>query len=183
MIARLSRMREDQGVTLVELLVTMLLLSFVTSITVTSFTVMARSKTQVNDEATGLSDVRKVSERLGRDIRNARGVDAGATSSMLVLWIDTNSNYRREADESVEWRLRAIAGDPDHFDVVRVQGGASTVVQARSLVNQIAFEYDAPAPNTKVVSTTLNYDAFVGTGTTTRNLYFAERLRNVDDVT
>jgi prepilin-type N-terminal cleavage/methylation domain-containing protein len=177
-----NRLRGDEGVTLVELMVTILLLSLVTTMAVTSFTVIARSKTQVDDEATGLADVRKVSERLGRDIRNARGVDPGATPSRLVLWIDYNSDYRRDASESVEWALRPIAGDPDHFDVVRKQGSTTQVVEARSLVSEIAFTYDVPAPDTRLVETALDYDAFVGNGTTTRTLYFAERLRNVDDV-
>jgi prepilin-type N-terminal cleavage/methylation domain-containing protein len=171
----------DAGVTLVELSVAIFLFGIVSTMFFTAFAVTGRTFTKVDDEATGLADVRKVSERLGRDVRNARGVDAGATASKLVLWIDSNSDYRRSADESVTWELRTIAGDADHFDVIRKQGAATEVVEARSLVSEIAFEYDVPAPATQVVATTLNYDAFAGTGAAKRTLYFAERLRNAGE--
>ena len=172
---------DDAGVTLVELSVAIFLFGIVSTMFFTAFAVTGRTFTRVDDESTGLADVRKVSERLGRDIRNARGVDAGATASKLVLWIDSNSDYRRSADESVTWELRTIAGDADHFDVIRKQGTATEVIEARSLVSEIAFEYDVPAPVTQVVATTLNYDAFAGTGASQRTLYFAERLRNAGE--
>jgi prepilin-type N-terminal cleavage/methylation domain-containing protein len=172
----------DAGVTLVELSVAIFLFGIVSTMFFTAFAVTGRTFTRVDDESTGLADVRKVSERLGRDIRNARGVDAGATASKLVLWIDSNSDYRRSADESVTWELRTIAGDADHFDVIRKQGAETEVIEARSLVSEIAFEYDLPAPATQVVATTLNYDAFAGTGAAQRTLYFAERLRNAGEV-
>jgi prepilin-type N-terminal cleavage/methylation domain-containing protein len=171
----------DAGVTLVELSVAIFLFGIVSTMFFTAFAVTGRTFTRVDDESTGLADVRKVSERLGRDIRNARGVDAGATASKLVLWIDSNSDYRRSADESVTWELRTIAGDAEHFDVIRKQGTATEVIEARSLVSEIAFEYDLPAPATQVVATTLNYDAFAGTGAAQRTLYFAERLRNAGE--
>jgi prepilin-type N-terminal cleavage/methylation domain-containing protein len=171
----------DAGVTLVELSVAIFLFGIVSTMFFTAFAVTGRTFTSVDDESTGLADVRKVSERLGRDVRNARGVDAGATASKLVLWIDSNSDYRRTADESVTWELRTISGDADHFDVIRKQGTATEVVEARSLVSEIAFEYDVPAPATQVVATTLNYDAFAGTGAAQRTLYFAERLRNAGE--
>jgi prepilin-type N-terminal cleavage/methylation domain-containing protein len=180
--ARLRRHHEAQaGVTLVELSVAIFLFGIVSTMFFTAFAVTGRTFTRVDDESTGLADVRKVSERLGRDIRNARGVDAGATASKLVLWIDSNSDYRRSAGESVTWELRTIAGDADHFDVIRKQGTATEVIEARSLVSEIAFEYDVPAPATQVVATTLNYDAFAGTGAAQRTLYFAERLRNAGE--
>ncbi len=180
--ARLRGQREaDAGVTLIELSVAIFLFGIVSTMFFMAFSVTSRAFTKVDDESTGLADVRKVSERLGRDVRNARGVDSGATASKLVLWIDSDSDYRRSADESVTWELRTIAGDADHYDVVRKQGTTTEIVEARSLVSQIAFEYDLPAPATQVVATTLNYDAFAGTGAAQRTLYFAERLRNVGE--
>ena len=107
--------------------------------------------------------------------------DVESTGEGECYWSDSNSDYRRSADESVTWELRTIAGDADHFDVIRKQGAATEVVEARSLVSEIAFEYDVPAPATQVVATTLNYDAFAGTGAAQRTLYFAERLRNAGE--
>jgi len=180
--ARLRARHDDEaGVTLIELSVAIFLFGIVSTMFFMAFSITGRSFTRVDDDSTGMADVRKVSERLGRDVRNARGVDSGATASKLVLWIDSDSDYRRSANESVTWELRSIAGDADHYDVVRKQGTTTEIVEARSLVSQIAFEYDLPAPATQVVATTLNYDAFAGTGAAQRTLYFAERLRNVGE--
>jgi prepilin-type N-terminal cleavage/methylation domain-containing protein len=182
-VSRLRRLRrDDSGLTLVEMMVAIFIMSILGLMLVSAFRVMARSNVIVDDEASGLADVRKVSERLGRDVRNARGVDAGASTNKLVLWIDFDSDYRRDASESVEWRLQLNAADPTHYDVLRIEGGTTQVIQARSVVSDLAFTYDVPAPDTRLVETTLNYDAIIETGTVTRTLFFAERLRNVDDV-
>jgi prepilin-type N-terminal cleavage/methylation domain-containing protein len=177
---RLGRRHDDDGLTLVELLVTMVLLAVVLSMAMVAFRATADVYTATDDDATGLADARKVSERMGRDIRNARGVDTGATASKLVVWIDTNSDYRRQANESVTWLLQAT-GDGVHYDVIRKQGTSVEKVEARSLVSEIAFTYDVAAPDTKVVQTLVTYDANVGQGASARTLYFAERLRNVDE--
>lgn len=178
--ARRAGQAVDEGVTLVELLVTMVLLSIVLAIAAAAFQATAKVFTATDDDATGLADARKVAERMGRDIRNARGVDAGATSSQLVVWIDANSDYKRQANESITWMLVA-SGDDLHYDVIRKVGTASQVIEARSLVSQIAFTYDLTPPNTQVVQTLVTYDSIVGRGASARTLYFAERLRNVDE--
>ena len=177
---RLDRRRGDEGLTLIELLVTMVLLGVVLGIAAAAFQATAKVYTATDDDATGLADARKVAERMGRDIRNARGVDAGATSSQLVVWIDANSDYKRQTDESITWRLAPNA-DGVHYDVIRKVGTASQVIEARSLVSQIAFTYDRTPPTTQVVQTLVTYDSIVGRGASARTLYFAERLRNVDE--
>jgi prepilin-type N-terminal cleavage/methylation domain-containing protein len=174
--------RDDRGVTMVELLVVMVLLSIVLTITMSAFQASSRVFNATNDDATGLAEARKVSERMGRDIRNARGIDVGATSSKLVVWIDANSDYRRQASESITWELEPN-GDGEHFDVIRREGTTEQIIEARSLVSQIAFTYDVAAPETTLVQAEVTYDAFVGVGAQERTLYFVERLRNADDVT
>ncbi|MFC6238357.1 PilW family protein [Longivirga aurantiaca] len=177
---RLAGRPAEEGVTLVELLVTMVLLSIVLAIAAAAFQATAKVYTATDDDATGLADARKVAERMGRDIRNARGVDAGATTSQLVVWIDANSDYKRQTNESITWKLEP-SGDGLHYDVIRKVGSATQVIEARSLVSQIAFTYDLTPPNTQVVQTLVTYDSIVGRGASARTLYFAERLRNVDE--
>lgn len=175
---RRTRPQGDAGVTLIELMVTMVLVSIVLIMTMTAFQASSRVYTATSDDSSGLADARKVAERLGRDIRDARGVDSGATTSKLVLWIDSNSDYIRQDSESVTWTLQpsSVAG---HYDILRIAGGTTTVVEARSLVSQIAFTYNVPAPSTTLVTTEVSYDAYLGTGSSARTLYFVDRLRNV----
>ena len=175
-----GRLGREEGVTLIETMVVMMLLAIVLTITMSAFQASSKVFNSTNDDSTGLADARKVAERMGRDIRNARGIDSGATTSRLVLWIDSNSDYRRQASESTTWELQASV-DPGHYDVIRTTGSIATVVEARSLVSQIAFTYDVPAPKTQVVQTEVSYDAFIGVGSSQRTLYFVDRLRNVDD--
>lgn len=175
-----SRLRShgDAGVTMIELMVTMLLTSIVLTLAVSAMSGSAHVYTATSDDSTGLGDARKIAERMGRDIRNARGVDTGATASKLVLWIDSNSDYIRQPSESVTWELTP-SSTPGHFDILRTQGTTTTIVEARTLVSQIAFTYDKPAPDTTLVTSEVSYDAYIGTGAGSRTLYFVDRLRNV----
>src|SRR5205823_4769595 len=104
------RASDDSGVTLVELLVSMMLMAIVSSIVMVATIDSHRIYRSDDDESRGLTDTKTVVERLGRDIRDARGVDAGATDSQLTLWIDSNSNYRRETTEIVTWRIVDVSG-------------------------------------------------------------------------
>jgi len=175
-----GRSGADDGVTLIELMVTVVLLSIVMTIAVGAIIASSRVFTATDDDSTGLADARKVAERMGRDIRNARGVDAGATTSQLVLWVDANSDYKRQPDEAITWVLVPSVGSPGHFDVIRKVGTSSQIIESRTSVSQIAFAYDVAAPKTQVVTANVTYDAFIGAGSGARELYFVERLRNVD---
>jgi Tfp pilus assembly protein PilW len=176
--------QDDSGLTLVELLVTVMLMAIVGGVVLAATLDTHRVFRSDDDEAQGLSDVKTVVERLGRDIRDARGVDTGATSSQLTLWIDSNSNYRRETNEIVTWQIVDVSGSTcttvGHCNVVRtVQGGAS-IVEARTLISNFAFSYDVAAPNTRLVTVTMQYDAVRGHyGTGARSVTFQDRLRNV----
>ena len=152
---------------------------------------------ETDDEATGLADTKTVVERLGRDIRAARGVDVGATSSLLSLWIDYNSDYIRSAtsqqNEIVTWSLVSQGAGSTQYNTLRSTAGGTPVVQARTLVSNIAFCYQsdpdaacsttplsaADAEATSLVTVTLTYDSLVTTGSGQRTVTFTERIRNV----
>lgn len=198
MTSWLHRLRhQDVGITLVETLVAMVLLGVVGSIT-TAAVVASHQVLRVNsDEGQGLQDTQAVIERLGRDIRQARGVDPGATGSQLVLWIDNNSDYIRNSttqpDEIVTWSLASQGSGSEQYNTLRSTAGGQAIVQSRTMVDAIAFCYQvapgsvclgtpltaATAATARYVTVTLEYDALVGQGTATRITTFSERLRNV----
>lgn len=138
--------------------------------------------------------MRKVVERLGRDVRQARSVDNGASANHLVMWIDSNSDYIKQPSEVVTWQLQADASDPGHFDVLRTAAGGTTYRQATTLVSNIAFCYKrnesagcmpmplsaADVQNVRVVHTSMKYDPLLARGAQERGLSFATRLRNVE---
>lgn len=189
LVRTLARRAEDRGVTLVELLVAMALMSIVGMIMTAGFAAAGHANTVGQDEAQGLADVRTVIERLSRDVQSARAVTCDGAAwdptcqSHLQLWIDYNSNYKIDtSSEIVTWQLQAMP-DHVHYEVVRTVGGISHV-EATSLIVQVAFAYDKQPTNnstspTQTVTTTMTYDSLVGTGTGSRNLSFTARLRNV----
>lgn len=189
------RSSDESGFTLVELLITMLLMSILGSIVVAAFIMSNQQLRLTDDEATGLADTRVVIERLGRDIRGSRGVDAGATDSNLVLWIDKNSDYVRNAtaqpEEIVTWSV--VDGGSGQYNTLRQTAAGAVQLQARTLVSDLAFCYqDEPGPDcfptplsatdaaqTKLITVTLQYDSKVGLGAESRTTTFSERIRNV----
>ena len=199
LIARRLRRAGDRekGLTLIEVLITLFLLSVVSIIATTALIGANRLLVGARDENEGMSDVRTVIERMGRDVRNARGVtcDGGladpsdstssdpSCNSHLQLWIDYNSDYVQGNDEIVTWRLVANT-DGLHYNVMRVRGnglGGNVPVSARqasTLVVQFAFTYDATPPASQVVNIGMQYDAEVGIGSDFRDVAFSARLRN-----
>jgi prepilin-type N-terminal cleavage/methylation domain-containing protein len=193
--ARISAANNDDGLTLVELLVATLLIGILGAVVLTAVRSSHDQLRVTDDEAAGLADTKVVVERLGRDIRGSRGVDAGATQSELVLWIDYNSDYVRDAatqaDEIVTWSVED-AGNGQYNTLRSTQGG-DEVLQADTLVSDLAFCYQeepdavcfatplssADAALTNLVTVTLEYDSLVGLATENRTTTFTERIRNV----
>jgi prepilin-type N-terminal cleavage/methylation domain-containing protein len=194
------RAHGDRGVTLVETLIVMILLAIVSTLVTRAVIDSHKVVRIVDDQTQGLADVRVASERLGRDIREARSVvcNPSGTPPALVtadpscqyhlqLWIDYNSDYAQQTDETVTWSLDD-SSRPGQYDLVRTVGSATGVVQARTIVVQVAFSYDvapspaAPppgAPHTSVVRVNMTYDSNLRSGTQNKTVSFTGRLRNV----
>ncbi|MDQ1250063.1 MAG: Prepilin-type N-terminal cleavage/methylation protein [Actinomycetota bacterium] len=188
----------DAGVSLIEVVVTLALTSVLGMIIV--FAVQSNSELHRDtiEESTGLADVKVVVERLGRDIRAARSVDPAATRSRLELWIDSNANNSRDLGEEVTWEV--VPGPSGtQYNVLRQTTSGQPVVQAQTVVDALAFCYweaaaGAPssdcsgsfavplsgtdAAQTRLITTTLTYDATTSGGTSTRTETFSSRLRN-----
>jgi type II secretory pathway pseudopilin PulG len=185
--------------TLAEVLLTMGLLGVLSALVSTALVNSHRLIRVTEDQTAGLQDVRVAAERLTRDVRGARsvlcnpagtdpalaGADPGCTYHLQV-WVDYDSNYVQNADETVTWQLRASTS-AGHYDFVRTVNGSSKV-EARTIVQQVAFGYDrvpgatAPAPgapHTTTVSVNMTYDPFLPTGSGQRSVSFSARLRNV----
>ncbi len=189
-----QRQTDDEGMTLVEVLVSMMLMLVVSALVLSAVISMSKGLRATDDESRGLGDVKTVAERLDRDVRNARGVVCDAAplpdgtpdptcQSHLQVWIDSNSNYKLDTGETVTWQLTPF-GDGHHFKVIRKVGSVERV-EATSLVVNFAFAYDtAPTAayttsRTRSVTTGMTYDALYGAGTEDRSLNFTTRLRNV----
>lgn len=197
----MERSRGDHGVTLIELLVTMILMGVISTLVVGAVAQSGRAVTHTEDEERGLQDAKVILDRLGRDVRESRGVvcDGGLADTSdpsssdpdcrahLQLWVDANSDYVRQETEVITWRLKQNP-DGQHYDVWRTVGtgvGGTPVVeqrQASTLIVRFAFEYDdTDFSKVQQVDMKMNYDAFVGRGSGDRWVAFSARLRNKGD--
>jgi prepilin-type N-terminal cleavage/methylation domain-containing protein len=178
--------RSDAGLTLVELLVAMILLGVVGSLVTAAVVNASHALIHTEDENKGLQDAKVILDRMGRDVRQARGVvcDGAAADPQctyhLQLWVDSNSDYVQQDAEIITWKLEQ---NGEHYDVWRVVGtGASAPRQrqASTLIVQTVFEYEqgVSIENSQIVKIDLTYDAKVGIGTKERNASFIARLRN-----
>lgn len=193
--------RDDRGVTLVETLIVMVLLAIVSTLVTRAVIDSHKVVRIVEDQTQGLADVRIASERLGRDIREARSVvcNPPGTPAALVtsdptcqrhlqIWVDYNSDYVQQVSETVSWSLTPSVR-PNQFDLSRRVGGGADVVQARTIVTNVAFAYQpvqpltaAPPPgaaHTTVVNVDMTYDSNTRSGTQNKTVSFTGRLRNV----
>jgi prepilin-type N-terminal cleavage/methylation domain-containing protein len=181
---------DQKGFSLVELLMAMALTLVLSLIMVTSLVSSNKLFRKTRNESVGQTDVRTTIERLGRDIRNARSLDAGASASQLVLWVDSNSDYKKQPTEIVTWAL--VPGTAGHFDVSRTVNGATTRT-ARFVISILAFGYRTNSAGTALVapltapqaatvtyiSSDIQYAADAGSSLAGRHTLFSERLRNV----
>lgn len=206
-LQRLWTHRDDEaGISLVEMMVAIVLLGILGAIMVQGLIDNNRLGRVAADESQGLADVKTVVERLGRDVRSARSLNPGATESQLVLWVDFNSDYIKTNNEIVTWQLIKQTEEGKQYNVIRATEGGTPVVEAKTVVSQIAFCYwtQSSAPNqsdctgslpasaangglsaadasrTRLVTTTTTYDAQPGTGAGSRKVSFSSRLRNVE---
>lgn len=195
---RMTRGDGERGVTLIELIVTMILLGVVSTLVVTAVVQSSQILRHNDDEEKGLQDAKVILDRLGRDVRESRQVVCDGSyadpnypsildptcTAHLQLWIDSNSDYVEEPTEVVTWRLIKDS-DGVHWDVLRYVGsgaGGTPVTsqrEASTLIAQIAFTYDSPTFTlVNQVSILVRYDAVLGGGSGIREVASSVRLRN-----
>lgn len=196
----------DDGFTLIELMVTISLLSVLGMVMLFGMQNNHALHRTTVDETFGLADVKTVVERLGRDVRSARSLYPGANESQLVLWVDKNSDYLQTSDEIITWQLVQQTEEGVQYNVIRSTEGGDPVIQARTVVSDIAFCYwkqsadptltdctgslpasagagglsAEDAAETRLVTTTTTYDFKPGSGVEERQVSFSSRLRNVE---
>lgn len=170
--------RGERGVTIVELLITVLLIGVVIAIASPALLSGFNVVNQTDEDTRGLADIKLFVERMSRDLRAARKVYATSIADRMTLWIDYNSDYKATPDEKVTWGLEAQASGP-LFNVVRTTAAGGSELASQTVINGMNFTY-SPAPEaTRFVQVNVEYDAEPGRDGSVKTAGFDIRLRNV----
>lgn len=146
--------RGEAGTSLVELLMTMVLLSVVLAVLSTGVLSVHRTYRVTTTDVWNREDAMIATRWLSRDLRDALTVTRGATPSTVTLWLDRDDNGVQTAAETVTWTAgTTAAGRPA---LIRTAGDGSSKVLPS--VSGLALSYDpaAPAP-VRTVTATVSY--------------------------
>lgn len=134
---RLRRPGGDDGVTLVELMVSMLLMAFIATALVTGMTTAMRSASLHRDDDKAVQDLRHAKERLTRELRAITELTAASASS-VTFWLDEDADGAADLGETITWEIT------DAGSLVRsTDAGASTPVVSNLVVSSSGFTFDA----------------------------------------
>lgn len=189
---RIWRSRTDeQGVTLVELLVAIFLTAVVGGTTVAVIQSSTRAERFNHEMRTVMDDARVAQGRIRKELRAARLVMPASTASHLVMWVDQNQDNTRTDDEIVHFCARPVnttdnCVDPSatgQFALVRwteASGYSAATVAARTLRTADVWSYDPAPEETRLVTMSFSLDLRTETGPQTLGVGSTVRLRNVD---
>ena len=143
--ARSLRGAGDDGLTLVELLVAISVLSVVLAAVGASVVGVSRSGRTASSTAEVLDDARRAVGLLQQEVRGASQVEATSDGDTLVVATDVDGDG---VDEQVVYAVDAAAGT-----LTRTIGLGSRVLARRiDASTTTPFGYDVPPPGTTVVS-------------------------------
>ena len=167
--------RDDDGFTLVELLVTVMLLGIVMTALMTVVVTVQRTQVFQVDTSVSMDETRKAMDRMRTEVRAARRVETTSTATRLDVWVDRDQDGIQDTDEQVTYE---VAGTVLHR---YTQAEPSPVVVGRHLTAPSGFVYDNPAPNfeTRVVTMTLTAAGPQHSSADSLTLSAEVRLRNV----
>ena len=133
--------RDESGVTLVEVAVTMVLGSMVAALMMVWLAAGIGSETSHRSYDEALADLRHVTDQLSREIRSSSGLTAAQPGS-LSFWLDGNRDGITDTGETITW---AIDGD----SVVRSTDADESSATLATHVSDFysLFEYDAEDPD------------------------------------
>lgn len=147
------RLRSDDGLTLVELLVVMGLTAVIASATLSTLSGAFRAQRFALSYRADTDEARVALYRLRRELRGASRVQTDSDTRKIRFWTDSNGDRMASPAEQITYALVAAPGGAA---LQRWTDAAATpVTMARSLALVDAFTYSpAPSLRTRVVTVT-----------------------------
>lgn len=137
--------RDDDGMTLVELLVSTMLALIVTGLVTDGLISMSRAQRATADDGDARTAAVRAGELLARDLRGGEDVPT-AQASVVTVWDDRNFDYARQANELQSWTY-----DATKKALCRTAAGATRCFGG-PWINGVAFTYGKSADGARVTS-------------------------------
>ena len=171
---------QDDGFTLVELLVTVMLLGIVMSGVMTVVITVQRTQLFQVDTSVSMDETRKAMDRMRTEVRASRRVLTTSDEKGLDVWVDKDQDGVSDADEQVSYEI--VADGTTAVLQRSTQAAPAPVVVGRQLsLDHSKFEYDNGMPDfdTRVVTMTLTAEGPQSTSAEPLTVSAQVRLRNV----
>lgn len=159
----MKELRDDRGMTLVELSISSFILLIVSAMMLTAFMMVTRTNRIVAEDTETLTTARIARSRLEREIRQADEVVSSSNASSITIWLDQNNDDTLDVGEQITWSFVDIDGAPGgKAQLVRSSDDTSVADQPNGIhyrspdgTGYLPFVYDTTPPTTQQVTVTL----------------------------
>jgi prepilin-type N-terminal cleavage/methylation domain-containing protein len=177
--SRVSSLRGERGVTLVELLIVMAVSAIVATVAYAGLDGATRTDDFTREDAEALVSLRTGMDRLEKELRQARTVYDDSTSTTVRMWVDYDRDSQQDPVERVSWIL--AAGDSGWELTRDTDAGSGDYFATGNLLSGSQFTYQPAPPETTLVVVRLRADADSDEGSAgVRTLLTEVRLRNAE---
>lgn len=105
-----SKRAGEVGMTLVELMVAMLITGIVAAMVVAAYILTTRVDRQTSQDHQALSTLRLATDRIERDLRQARRVYKDSNASRLHMWVDYDRDNQQDLSERITFEIKTNNG-------------------------------------------------------------------------
>jgi type II secretory pathway pseudopilin PulG len=144
----LSAGRDDRGISMAEVMVTLLILAIGSSVLFLGMMTLYRSQRYSDQDSGSLAALRTSMDRFEKEVRQARRIYSDSSTKRVRFWVDVDRDNQQDLAERVAYEIDDQGGNK--ADLVRSSDapGSATVVSRNLVFNAGAtnFSYNAADP-------------------------------------
>jgi prepilin-type N-terminal cleavage/methylation domain-containing protein len=176
-----DRFRCEDGMTLVEVLVAMLITGIVTSVLLLGTVSVYRGHNFTQQDSASLGALRTALDRFEKEVRQARVMYDDSTGKLVHVWVDYDRDNQQDLVERILWEIEDLGGDRARLTRATEAAPADPVVVARNIVFDASaadFTYNAATPEQSTMITVRFVARAEGSLAGQRSVVTRVRLRN-----
>lgn len=175
----IHRFRADDGLTLSEVLVAMLISSLALALLAAMVSSGTRAEIFTRDDSAALDEMRITAERITKEIRQARLLYGDSTDYVAHFWVDSDLDNQQDLDERIYWAV--LDDGTGDFDLVRYTEANPTplIISELAIDAGPVFSYDPALPDiVRTVGFAIAFDVDETKAPVAHTVESSIRLRN-----